>query len=262
MLPVLLDLGIIKIYTQGVFLLLAFFWSTYFLWKHSTLTSYKEEELFDAMFFSMFGGLLIGRIFFVALHFDRFGFDILKFFLINGYPGIHLIGALVGAAFTFYLYTTWHKIQFSKTIDYFIAPLLLALAIGKMGSFFSGSEVGAQTSFLLSLKYPNLDGARHLTPLYESILFFLGSFIAYRILLAIRRDEFDLGFNFSFFIWFTSLVLFAMDPLKGLQPTIGNISFDFIVSGIMLLTSSLYLVYYFRASIKDRVTSIFRRKTS
>src|SRR3990172_4726798 len=104
MLPVLLDLKYIKIYTFGVFLVLAFFWGSFVLWKNVRLTSQKEDGIFDALFLSVAGGLLFSRVVYVALNFEKFGFDILKFILINGYPGLSIYGALAGAFLTLYLY--------------------------------------------------------------------------------------------------------------------------------------------------------------
>ena len=113
MLPVLLDLKFIKIYTFGVFLVLGFFWSAFLLWRNIRLTSYKEEDVFDGLFFSLFGGLFIGRLIYVVLNFNDFGFDILKFILVNGYPGISLIGAILGGVFALFGFFGLKKIDFS-----------------------------------------------------------------------------------------------------------------------------------------------------
>lgn len=257
MLPILLDVWVIKIYTQGIFLVLAFLWSTFLVWKNVTLTSYKEEDVFDGIFLSLLGGLLVGRIFYVALHFEDFGFDILKFILINGYPGIYPIGAIVGFVLSLYLFAVSRKITFLHFIDYIIAPLFLAIAIAKIGAFFSGSEIGTQTTFFLSLKYPNLDGARHITPLYESILFFIASFLSSRIVREIRRENLSEGFNLWFFIWTFSLITLLFDPLKSFRVEIAGITFDMIVSSIMLLTVSIYFIYYFRKLIFKRFSGLF-----
>ena len=96
MLPVLLDLKFIKIYTFGVFLVLAFFWGSFVLWKNIRLTAQKEDEIFDGLFISFAGGLFMSRLVYVILNFDKFGSSILKFILINGYPGLSLYGALIG----------------------------------------------------------------------------------------------------------------------------------------------------------------------
>ena len=94
MIPVLIHFGILKIYTLGVFLVLGFLAGAFVLWKNIKLTSYKEEEIFDSLFIGILGALLGGRLLYVILNFEKFGFDILRFILINGYPGLSMFGAL------------------------------------------------------------------------------------------------------------------------------------------------------------------------
>ena len=140
MLPVLLNLGFIKIYTFGVFLVLGFFWAIFLLWKNIRLTSFKEEDVFDGLFLSMFGAFFFGRLIFVFLNFKDFGFNLLKFVLVNGYPGISLYGAIFGGLLVLYLFTNSRKLNFNDLIDYLITPLFIAFVFGKIGSFFS--EIG------------------------------------------------------------------------------------------------------------------------
>lgn len=258
MLPVLLDLQVIKIYTQGVFLVLAFFWGMFFLWKNILLTSYKEEDIFDALFVSLLGGLFFGRLLHVILHFDTFGFDILKFILMNGYPGLSFIGGIVGGFVTLYLYLTAHKMKFSKVMDYAAAPILLALGIGKIGAFFAGSEIGTKTTFFLAVKYTNFDGLRHLTPFYEGILLLIGSFIAYKLLFSIRRGILEDGFNFVFTVGYLSFVYLVFDIIKLDRVMVFGYSFNMMVSAIMLLTVTLYVLYYFRAAMSEKIARIKR----
>ncbi|CAN5193940.1 prolipoprotein diacylglyceryl transferase [soil metagenome] len=256
MLPIILDLGFIKIYTFGVFLVLAFFWSIFFLWKNIALTSYKEDEVFDTLFVSLFGALLIGRVVHIVLHFSDFGTDFIKYILINGYPGIHVTGSIIGFFIFMLLYIRPKKIVFSRLIDYAVPAMLLAIAIGKMGAFFSGAEVGSQTSFLVSLKYPNLDGHRHLTPLYESILFYLSSYFSYKILMDIRREKYYEGFNFLFFMVVYSFISLVTDPIQSFKLMLQGVNINMVLHGVMLLTGCICVVYYFRTSL----FKIFSRK--
>lgn len=259
MLPVLLDLPFIKIYTFGVFLVLAFFWSAFLLWKNFLLTSYKEEEIFDQLFLGLVGGLLVSRIVYVALHFSEFGLSLLKFILINGYPGLSLYGFLFGFLVAVYLSMSRTKIKFSEAIDYFIPSAFIALAFGKIGAFFSGVEVGSKTNFLLKLKFVGADGMRHLTPLYEGFLFFIGAFIAYQLLFSIRRSKFSKGTNLYFFLWFTGLVVACADLLKEQSNFIvQGLSVNALVSYVLLLTFSAYFIYYFRSSVQAYVKNIFK----
>ena len=242
MLPVLLDLKFVKIYTFGVFLVLAFFWGCFLLWKLIRLTVYKEEDVFDGLFLSLAGGLFFGRLVYVILNFKDFGFDFFKFILINGYPGISLYGSLLGAFLVLLIYFSAKKIRFLDIIDYFIAPLFLSLALGKLGSFFSGVEIGKKTRFFLSVHYAGFDEYRHLPALYEGILFFLGAYIAHKLIFEVRKEKLTHGFVTAFFVWFFALVNFIFFRL-----TEEYSNFNQTTSKILLLTFSFYFLYYFRS---------------
>ncbi|NTU73051.1 prolipoprotein diacylglyceryl transferase [Candidatus Roizmanbacteria bacterium] len=256
MLPVLLDLRFLKIYTFGIFLVLAFFWACFLVWKLVRLTSHKEEEVFDAIFVSIPIGLIAGRIMYIATHFDKFGFDIWRYILINGYPGLVLYGCVIGFFLGIRAFFAINKVKFSDVIDYLVPPALLALAIGKLGSFFAGVELGTKTTFPIAIKYANADGLRHLTALYEGLLFFLGAFVAYKILFAIRREKYRKGFLFSCFFWYFALVTASFDSLKVSHINLGPVSLNSILSWAILLTLSIYLGYYFRCSIFSRLSGI------
>lgn len=232
MLPVLFNLGALKIYTFGLFLILAFFWGSFLLWKNIRLTAFKEEDVFDGLFIALFGGLFIGRLFYVILDFKEFGFNFLKFILINGYPGLSLYGLLIGGFFSLYLFFTIKKIKTMEILDYFITPIFTALFFGKIGSFFSGAEL-------------------HFTPFYEAVLFGLGAYLSYRLLFQVRREKYSHGFLFYFFIWYFSLIYFIFDKLKVISLYLLGQSFNRVVSTILLLTTSVYFIYYFRSSIKN-----------
>ncbi len=256
MLPVLLDLKFIKIYTFGVFLVLSFFWAAFLLWKNFLLTSHKEEDVFDSVFLSLFGGLFIARLIYVALHFSDFGFSIFKFILINGYPGLSLYGFLLGFVLTLYFYFAAKKVNFLEVIDYFVPSFFLALAFGKLGSFFSGTEVGITTKFFLAVRYVGFEGLRHMTAFYEGLFFFIATFISYKILYATRRGTYPKAFNFYFFLWFSSLVFFLSSAIKVDNTLILGLRLNWIVSLVLLLTFSFYFLYYFRNLILEKVSKI------
>lgn len=257
MLPVLMDLKVVKIYTFGVFLVLALFWSAFILWKNIRLTSYKEEDVFDGMFVGITSSLAFGRLIYILFNFDKFGFDLFKMILINGYPGISLYGCLLGAVIGLYIFFTIKKIKFQEIADYFVTPALLAIGIGKLGSFFSGSEIGTKTKFLLAIKYPGYDGLRHLTAFYEGALFFVGAYLSYKILFEIRRQKLNKGMNFYFFLWYTGLVYLIFDSLKSSHLIfISKQSLNFTFSLTILLTFTFYFLYYFRSFFLKRITNI------
>lgn len=237
-------------------MVLAFFWSTFFFWKNISLTAFKEDEVFDGMFFGLFGGLLLGRLLYVFLHASEFGLNIIRIILINGYPGFSLYGALIGIFLFGYIFATSHKIPLSKLIDYAVPPLLLGIAIMKLGAFFAGTEVGTETAMKIAIAYPHLDGMRHPTALYESILFFAGSYEAYLVLMAIRRNKWYPGFNFIVFAGIFSFISLVFDPIKAFRTMVFSTSFDMIVSSVILLTVLIYMLYYLR----DSIIGLFKKK--
>lgn len=249
MLPVFLDLKVIRIYTFGVFLVLAFFWASYLLWKNFLLTAQKEEDVFDGLFISLATGFFISRLVYVVLHFDSFGFSFLKFILLNGYPGLSLYGFMGGFILGLYLFFLSKKVKFREVIDYFTPPSFLALGIGQIGSFFSGPETPTKTKlFLLTL-----------VPLYESVLFFFGAFLTYKILYAIRREKYFKGFNLFFFFWYYSLVDSIFEIILGGKRAILGLNFDRATSFVLLLTTTFYFLYYFRSLVFGKLTAISRQ---
>jgi prolipoprotein diacylglyceryltransferase len=246
MLPVFLDLKVLKIYTFGVFLVLAFFWASYLLWKNFLLTAHKEEDVFDGLFISLGVGLFISRLVYVVLNFRDFGFSLLKFILVNGFPGLSLYGFIGGMILGLYLFFLSRKIKFREAIDYFVPSSLLALGIGQIGVYFAGSESLIKAKYLL-LSF---------IPLYKSLLFFLGAFLTYKILYAIRREKYFKGFNLIFFFWYYSLVVGVFDVVVDWRAAIFGLNFDTLLSFILLLTSTFYFLYYFRSLVFGRLALI------
>jgi phosphatidylglycerol:prolipoprotein diacylglycerol transferase len=218
MLPVLVSVGSIKIYTFGVFLVLAFFWGSFLLWRLMRLTSHKEEVVFDGLFIAIALGLFFARFFYVLDNFSQFGFSFLKFILINGYPGLSLYGGLLGAFFVLYLYFLSKKVRPLQIGDYFVPPLFISLAIGFLGRFFA---------------FDNL-----IVTLVQSFLFFFFSFLSYRFLMLVRREKLFAGFNLVFFVNVFSLAMIFEEKKGG---------WGFPL--FLFLTTSIFFLYYFRTGL-------------
>ena len=211
MLPILFTIGPVKFYTLGLFLVLALFWGSFILWKLINLTPYKNTEAFDVLSFCLAGAVGFARIFFVILNWPTFGFNLLKIILINGYPGMSLVGALFGAFIFFAFYCFYRKKSFYELVDYFVVPLFLALSIGKIGSFISGVDVGTKTDFMLSTNVVGYIGRRQVVGLYEALFYFVGFIASYKMLFKIRREQLNQGTIFFYFLLFFSLTnLFSL----------------------------------------------------
>lgn len=259
MIPVLLNFKFLKIYTFGVFLCLAFFWGMFMIWKNIKLTSYKEEDIFDGLFSSILGTLFFSRLFYVILNFSDFGFDIMRFILINGYPGMSLYGALFGGFLSIFLFSKSKKIDFFHLVDYLTSGTMLVLSIGKLGSFFAGIDVGAKTKSMLSVKYLGYEGLRHIPALYESILFGIGVYCLFRILMQIRKVVLPNGFSFYFFVFYFALTNLLLDNIKDNRLYFFGVSFNFAISALLVIIFGVYFIFYFRKNILNYGSQTFQR---
>lgn len=259
MLPILLDLKIIKIYTFGVFLVLALFWSLFWLWKNLKRTSFKEEEIFDAVFLSLMGGFFAARLGYVLMHFDAFGTNLLKFILINGYPGLSMMGFLVGCFLTLALVTRITKLPYFEVVAYCIPSLFLAITIGKIGAFFAGTTVGSVTKFPLHIQYVGFEGLRHITALYEAFFMLVGFVISQRLLMNYRREHIDESSILSFFIVVTALSQLILDNLKEDIVYFSNLRITVAISAILFVALSLIELIRYRSSFTGLITNALKR---
>jgi prolipoprotein diacylglyceryltransferase len=227
MLPVLVSLGPLKIYTFGIFLVLAFFWSSFLLWRLVRLTAHKEEVIFDGVFIALTVGLFFARLFYVIFNFSQFGFSFLKFILINGYPGLSVYGALIGFIFSLNLYCSYKKINFLQVVDYFIAPIFLALAIGFLGKFFAFENATISV--------------------FQSILFFLFCYFTYRFLFLVRQEKLFSGFNLVFFISTFCLTMIISEKRLGQRLLL-----------FLFLTTTLFFLYYFRTGLVLKFNNLLK----
>lgn len=260
MMPILLNSGFVKIYTVGIFLMLAFFWALFWFWRNMKRTSYREEDVFDALFISLGGGLLVARIVHVALNFQEFGYSALKFILINGYPGLSLVGGLIGGCVTLYIYNRYTKDSFMEIMVYTIPSLFLALGIGKLGALFGGSTVGTITTLPLGVTYVGYEGSRHAVALYEAILFFIGFFASQKLMLTYRRDALEESSLFSFFVMYTSLVLMALDFLKDDVIYLLSLRFNVLVPGVLFISFGLWEALKHKNTLRKWLLSVTKRR--
>lgn len=240
MLPIFAQLGSLSIYTYGVFLVLGFFWACFFIWKHVRISKFEEETAFDITFLSFGGALVFGRIVYCLLHFQEFGFNILKYLLANGYPGISPAGMFLGGVVTMYWTCRIRKIKFSELSDYITPSLFIFTAMAELGAFFAGSEPG-------------------LFALYKAALLGIGAAISFKMFFNVRKEKIEKGAPLFFFLGTYSLVYVAFQFFKDKRVLLTESPIEYWAFLILLLTSCFYFVYYFRAlivtSCKDFINS-------
>lgn len=202
MLPILVSLGPIKIYSYGVFLAIGLFLALYFWWKMGRDEHFDEIALFDSYFLSLLVFLLTGRTAYVLMHTDDFG-SIYQVLGLLSYPGINAVMGILGAVLFVILFARSHDWDVWKVADTIVVALSIALIFGSIGGFLNGSNPGMEASW--GLRYPTQEVAR--VPL--DILMLLWSIVTFGVVSRVRK-------NFRFYSWYKGESSMARDGLASL----------------------------------------------
>lgn len=133
MLPVLVQLGPVRLYAMGVFLLMAILAGMYWWWKMGRDEHWDEIELFDMYFLSLFSFFLFGRGVYLLLNWHQLG-SIWAALSILRNPGVNYLGGIVGAWLVATLYSRGREWSTAKVWDSLAVVTGLCLFIGSVGT--------------------------------------------------------------------------------------------------------------------------------
>jgi len=251
MLPIFAQLGSLYLYTYGIFLMLGFFWACFFIWKHIRISKFEEEMTFDIAFMSFGAALLVGRLLYGLLHFNEFGLNILKYILVNGYPGISPIGMVIGGIGTMYIVCQQKKLKFDEFSDYIAPSLFIFTLSAELGAFIAGIEPGILWKWF-----------RHPVALYKALVLGVGALISIRMFYNVRKEKIEKGALLFFFFGLYSLTYVVFHYLKDKRALLTESPFELWLFSILLLTSCFYFVYYFRVLMISSIRNFINLKTN
>lgn len=91
------------------------------------------EDVFNAAFICSAVALLFARVFYVASNFSPNFLNPLVFLIFPYFPGLSLLGGLLGGGFSLYLYGQKKKFPVKRVFDFFTVALLFSLPLGFIG---------------------------------------------------------------------------------------------------------------------------------
>lgn len=138
MMPVLINLGPLTIYSFGVLLLIGVFFGMFVAWKKLDSYHIDEHQFFDVIIESLTWGLILGRIIYVVTHFSDFGFNVVRWFWLTHYVGLSFWGILIGMVVALVLRVKSAAQDFWKWLDLISMGIAGGLVFGKLGVFMSG----------------------------------------------------------------------------------------------------------------------------
>lgn len=224
MLPILLSVGPVKIYSYGLFLLIGLFVALYFWWKMGRDEHLDEILLFDAFFLSLMTFFVTGRMGYVLTHMDKVG-TLYRSLAVLSFPGIDVVIGLVCTFIFIVLFAKSNDYDPWKVADAYVVALSFVLIFGGLGGLLNGSNPGIPASW--GVMYPGQ--TQNVIPV--DLFTVLWATITFGIVSRVRK-------NFRFYAWYKGEASVAQE---GLASLVFGIS-----AGVYLATSSLISVntYY------------------
>jgi len=179
--------------------------------KKSKIT---KNEISDAIFYAMIGGVLGGRIFYVFVyHFPFFAENPAEIFKV-WHGGMSIHGGFLGGAAGLFWFSRRIKKNFWDFADLFAPAIALGLAFGRLGNFVNGELVGRKTDFFLGKSF---DG-RHPSQLYAVLK---DLFLAGILLFFVLKRNFSRGKISAIFLILYGIFRFFVEFFRAPDPQLG-----------------------------------------
>ena len=135
--------------TYGLLMVLGFLSAVWLIRRLSKDITPNPDMITNAALYSLIAGVFGARLFYVV-HYRE---NLLNFFVIwNG--GLELLGGVIFAVTVIFLYLRYHKLPARQYLDILAVALMLALAIGRIGCFFSGCCYGKPADVSWAVRFP------------------------------------------------------------------------------------------------------------
>lgn len=242
--PVLLSIGPFEIRYYGLFYVLGFV-IAYFLLNYLAKKkeiSLSKEDIADFLLYVIVGVVLGARIFYVFIY-------NLPYYLTNPleivavwHGGLSFHGAFIGAVIAIFYFCKRKNVDFYEILDIAVIPVALGLALGRIGNFINGELYGRITDVKWAVKFPDAEGFRHPSQIYESFK----NLLIFFTLWVIKEKNLPKGFMFWLFVVMYSALRFIAEffraPDEQLGFIIGSLTIGQILSMIMF-TAGLFFIH-------------------
>ncbi len=182
MIPILFELGPIKIYSFGLFAAIALLAGSWLLQKELDRRGFAEGVWNSYSMAALLGGFAGAKLNFILFHPDVLQNGLRGFF--SG-AGLVWYGGLIGGVLATFFLSRRYGDSFGELSDAFSPALVIAYIFGRVGCFVSGDgDYGYPTDVPWAMAFPNgvvpTDVPVHPTPLYEIALMSVALFILWK----------------------------------------------------------------------------------
>ena len=261
MYPVLISFGPFEIYTYGVFLALAFYFSVQWAVKMGTRRGFNEEMILNLAVVSILSAILGARSTYVYVYWDQFFsnnyWDVFKVWQ----GGLVFYGGLIGGVIGGISYWWLRRMSILAMLDVAVMSVSLGHAIGRVGCLFYGCCYGKIIPFgsawmQFGHQFPHLEGIRYpvqiLASFGNALIFLLLLFVINK---AKKPATVTIVYCYVYALFRFLIELFRDDP-RGTILGVSQFSTSQTISVLVLLAGiSLHIYMFFGAGKSLRLNS-------
>ena len=153
MLPVVFEIGPVKIYSFGLMLVTAFYTCYGLLYLEMKRLKYDTEIASDIIFWSAVGGVLGAKAYYLIENLDRTIQD--PYGMIFSGSGLVFLGGLIGSTTCVSIILKKRRLPWYLFADTVAPLIMIGYAIGRIGCFLVGDDYGLPSSLPWAISFPN-----------------------------------------------------------------------------------------------------------
>jgi phosphatidylglycerol---prolipoprotein diacylglyceryl transferase len=241
--PILFQIGPITIYSYGVMLATAVVICAWLLSRDAKKLGIGHETIYDLMLWTVAGGIIGARLFYVAISWEYFSSQWMEIFLIYK-GGLAWQGSFVGGVVGGVLFARRRALSLRPLTDIVAPYIALGQSIGRVGCFFNGCCFGRHFDF--GIYFPVHQDKLHPTQLYEVGLLALIFFV----LKHLQQRKHPSGSIFAWYLLLAGLERFTVEFWRADHVTtfLGLSMAQFISLGLVAAGLGLHRYYCSRGN--------------
>jgi phosphatidylglycerol:prolipoprotein diacylglycerol transferase len=155
MFPELFEIPFIHVTLKsyGLMMVIGFLSAVYLIRRLSRNITPDPQLITNAALYSLIGGVVGARLFYVIHYFEHFKEDPVSVFAI-WHGGLELLGGVLLAITIIFFYLLYHKLPIRHYLDILAIALMLALVFGRIGCLLNGCCFGKPTELPWAIRFP------------------------------------------------------------------------------------------------------------
>jgi phosphatidylglycerol:prolipoprotein diacylglycerol transferase len=143
----------VTVKSYGLMMVIGFLAAVWLIRRLSRSFTPDPQLITNAALYSLIGGVVGARVFFVVHYFEKFrAYPIEVLYIWQG--GLELLGGVVVAISIILFYLLYHKLPIRRYFDAIAVGLMLALVFGRIGCFLNGCCYGKPTELPWGVRFP------------------------------------------------------------------------------------------------------------